>query len=263
MSRPAVAAPSPPPAFDRGGPNEESATDRTVALSAQGLRIVSEFVPRTAAQSEPDINRVLRRAAALYQAEQQQWIVQAARGTWGRATLASVSTPMKPVTIAAPLKDEARRALSSQRTPGEALDLHLQAFGADPYDAEMAGNLASLYLQVRPREPHLARQLAMHALALTSAQMRAPRAQDWGTFAVASALTGRDDDATYALFVAAAVASNIGNTCRTALGAVATYGERMRVPVESMLLRIHEQGRDRESAYCTFPPRWNFASRFY
>ena len=224
---------------------------------------MTDIVPRSAAYSEAEINRILRRAATLYQAEQQQSIVQATRGTWGRNALASISTPVKPVTIAAPLKDEARRAFVLDRSASEALDLHLQAFGADPYDAEIAGNLASLYLQVRPRDPHSARQLAMHALALTSAQMRAPRAQDWGTLAVASALTGRDDDATHALFVAAAVASNIGNTCRTALGAVATYGERMRVPVESMLLRIHEQGRDRESAYCTFPPRWNFASRFY
>jgi hypothetical protein len=87
--------------------------------------------------------------------------------------------------------------------------------------------------------------------------------QDWGTFAVASALVGRDEDATHALFVAAALASNLSSTCKTALDAVGSYGERMRVPVESMLLRIHAQGRDRESSYCTFPPRWNYASRFY
>ena len=87
--------------------------------------------------------------------------------------------------------------------------------------------------------------------------------QDWGTFAVASALSGRNDDATHALFVTAALASNLGTTCKTALGAVATYGERMRVPVESMLLRIQQQGRDRESPYCSFPPRWNYAGRFY
>ena len=230
-----------------------------------GRRMISDYVSRTAMQAEPEIARVLERAGALYGADQQALIVDAARRSWGRNAIAvpvALTSPMARASTS-PLKDAARRAFWAQRNFDEAIDLHLRAFGADPYDAELAGNLASLYLRAHPAQPHTARQLAMHAMALSSAQARSPRVQDWGTFAVASALSGRNDDATHALFVTAALASNLGTTCKTALGAVATYGERMRVPVESMLLRIQQQGRDRESPYCSFPPRWNYAGRFY
>jgi hypothetical protein len=227
--------------------------------------MISDYVARTAVQAEPEIARVLERAGALYGAEQQSLIVDAARRSWGRQAVAlpvAMSSPSVRASSTS-LKDEARRAFWAQRNFDAAIDLNLRALGADPYDAEVAGNLASLYLRAHPEQPHTARQLAMHAMALTSAQARSPRVQDWGTFAVASALSGRNDDATHALFVTAALASNLGTTCKTALGAVATYGERMRVPVESMLLRIQQQGRDRESPYCSFPPRWNYAGRFY
>jgi hypothetical protein len=236
-----------------------------IGLAAMGKRMVADYVPRTAAKAEPEIARVLERAGAWYGAEQQALIVNVARASWGRNALIVPVSQSSPLgrSSTAPLKDEARRAFWAQRNFDEAIDLHLRAFGADPYDAELAGNLASLYLRTSPAQPVVARQLAMHAMALTSAQARSPRVQDWGTFAVASALAGRNDDATHALFVTAALANNLGMTCRTALDAVARYGERMRVPVESMLLRIQQQGRDRESAYCAFPPRWNYASRFY
>ena len=259
----AVAPGPPPPAvasttidrYDPGAP---------IGLAAMGKRMVSDYVPRTAAQAEPEIARVLERAGAWYGAEQQPLIVNVARASWGRNALAVPALPASSMARSStPLKDEARRAFWAQRNFDEAIDLHLRAFGADPYDAELAGNLASLYLRASPAQPAVARQLAMHAMALTSAQARSPRVQDWGTFAVASALVGRDNDATQALFVTAALANNLGMTCRTALDSVARYGERMRVPVESMLLRIQQQGRDRESAYCAFPPRWNYASRFY
>jgi predicted Zn-dependent protease len=153
--------------------------------------------------------------------------------------------------------------LWAHRNIDEAFEMQLRAFGADPYDAEVASNLASLYLQVSPAQPGVARQVVMHAMALSSARLLAPRVQDWNTLAVANALMGREDDAAHALFVTAAIANNLGVSCRAALNAAAHYGDRMRVPVESMLLRIHEQGRDYESPYCVWPPRWTASGRFY
>ena len=233
--------------------------EETIALasadpSAQGRRAVADVVSRSATQIEAEIARVLARAAASYRLEEQQWIVDAARRRFDRNAIPVAATTVS-VGATTPLKDEARRAFFAQRDLDRTLDLHLQAFGADPYDAEIAGNLASLYLRVRPLQPHAARQLVMHAIAVGSVQSRAPRAQDWSTFAIASALVGHDDDATHGLFVAAALATNLPGTCKTALNAVAIYGDRMRVPVESMLLRMQQQGRDRESPYCSFPPR--------
>jgi hypothetical protein len=241
---------------------EESVGSARADVAEQGRRAVADVVSRTATGTEVEIGRVLARAGTSYRLEEQQWIVDAARRSFGRNAL-PVAAKAGSGSAATPLKDEARRAFFAQRDPDRALDLYVQAFGADPYDAETAGNLASLYLRVRPLQAHAARQLAMHAIAVASAQSRAPRVQDWSTFAVASALVGHDDDATHALFVAAALTANLPNTCRTALSAVAIYGDRMRVPVESMLLRMHAQGRDRESPYCSFPPRWASAGRFY
>ena len=76
---------------------------------------------------------------------------------------------------------------------------------------------------------------------------------DWNTFAVASALSGRETDARNALFVTLAVSGNGERACLSALHALANYGERLRRPVEAVLYRIRAQGRY-ESPACAWPP---------
>jgi hypothetical protein len=230
--------------------------------TVQARRALGDSVPRTAADAEPEIARVLANAATAYHPAERQMIVNAARRPWGR-NVVNVAAAAAPSAAARRLKDDARRAFWAHRNIDEAFEMQLRAFGADPYDAEVASNLASLYLQVSPAQPGVARQVVMHAMALSSARLLAPRVQDWNTLAVANALMGREDDAAHALFVTAAIANNLGVSCRAALNAAAHYGDRMRVPVESMLLRIHEQGRDYESPYCVWPPRWTASGRFY
>ncbi len=102
-------------------------------------------------------------------------------------------------------------------------------------------------------QPELARQLALYAI-LVSGPQRSMRFSDWNTLAIASALTGRDVDAAKAFLVELAVTSNLDRTCQTALGAYATYGERLRVPVEAMLNRVDTSGRI--SPYCDRRPSW-------
>jgi hypothetical protein len=242
-------------------PDSALATDRDVYLQ-QGRRTLVYVVPRTAAYAEPQIERVLASAAESQQRTQQYAIVDAARRRWSRDAIPLAGPPSAPA-LARRLNDEARRALWTRRDVDEALDLQVQALGANPQDIEVASNLAALYLKVNPPKPRLARQVVMHAMALGSAQLVAPRVQDWNTFAVASALMGREEDAMRALFVTSAITSNLGVTCRAALTAYASYGDPLRVPVEAMLSRIREQGRDDESPYCVWPPRWNAGARFY
>jgi len=242
-------------------PDSALATDRDVYLQ-QGRRTLAYVVPRTAAYAEPQIERVLASAAVSQQRTQQYAIVDAARRRWSRDAIPLGGPPSAPA-LARRLNDEARRALWTRRDVDEALDLQVQALGANPQDIEVASNLAALYLKVNPPKPRLARQVVMHALALGSAQFLAPRVQDWNTFAVASALMGREEDAMRALFVTSAITSNLGVTCRAALTAYASYGDPLRIPVEAMLSRIREQGRDDESPYCVWPPRWNAGARFY
>jgi len=141
--------------------------------------------------------------------------------------------------------------------------LQLRAFGANPRDAEVAGNLAFLYLKLSPPQPEIARQVVLHAMALDSVQLRAMRADDWLTFAVANALIGRQDDATNALYVTIALTQDLDRSCKAALGAMAGYGERLKQPVQAMMLRIHSQGRDYESPFCGWPPRGNVARTYF
>lgn len=160
------------------------------------------------------------------------------------------------------LHEEARQAYWSRRHVPEAFDLELKAFGANPNDPEIAGTLAFLHLKLVPAQPERARQLAMHAIGMRNAQYPAGRTDDWMTFAIASALTGRQADARHALYASHALSRNLDRSCRTALGALATFGNRMREPVEALLLRLHEQGRADDSPNCVWPPNDFAGSRY-
>lgn len=264
MAGPSVASTAPDIGADSQLPPSRPAsrfTHRGDYFDEQARRVLAESVPRTAAIAEPEIARVLASAAMPYHPGRQIAIVGEARRTW-TSNVVTVSAVRAAPDVARQMKDEARRAYLTRRSVDDILDLQLEAFGANPYDAEVAGDLAALYLKVHPAQPQVARQLAMHAMALTSAQFLGPRVQDWITFAIASALMGREQDAINGLFVAAAIANNFGATCRAALAAAASHGDRMRAPVEALMQRIHEQGRDFESRQCVWPARWNSGS-FY
>jgi hypothetical protein len=127
--------------------------------------------------------------------------------------------------------------------------LQLRAFGANPSDPDIAGNLAFVYLKLSPPQPETARQVALHAMALRGTQLRAARPDDWTTFAIASALVGREDDARNALYVAVAVTRDLELSCRAVLSSLASYGDPMRRPVRAMMERIQAYGRSRESPY--------------
>ena len=160
------------------------------------------------------------------------------------------------------LNDEAIRAYWYRRNVAEAFELQMKAFGANPYDPEVAGNLAFLHLRVNPAQPEVARQLALHAIAVRGSQYPAGRLEDWNTYAVASALTGRDADARNALFVTVALAKNVERNCKAGQIAIASYGERVREPVNAMMYRIHTQGRAYASPHCAWPMNWSASARY-
>jgi len=72
---------------------------------------------------------------------------------------------------------------------------------------------------------------------------------------------GRDRDARNAWFVMLALAPNLEQQCRSAIHAVATYGEPLRSPVEAMLSRVHSSGRSARSPFCEWPPYWMATSQ--
>ncbi|HEY2559289.1 MAG TPA: hypothetical protein VGI48_06230 [Caldimonas sp.] len=138
---------------------------------------------------------------------------------------------------ASTLNEAARVAFGRDNSIADALRLQTQAFGANPLDAEIAGNLALLRLKESPPQAEAARQLALHALTLKDERFPSGRIDDWTTLAIANALTGHDKNARNAWFVSMALTSDPQHQCNAAVRAQATYGDRLRPSVQPMLQR--------------------------
>jgi hypothetical protein len=212
-----------------------------------------------ATQAEPEVSRVLSTAAIAMHPAQARLVIDAADGPWPSESAwipAAEATPAH----ARGLHNEARRVLASGGDISEAVNIELQAFAANPRDPDIAGYLALLHLRMNPARPEAARQLALHSIVLSGSR-RSTRHAEWSTFAVASALTGRDADAVRAFLAEAALTTNVDRSCQAALRAYASYGERLRAPVLALLQRVNAQGRAYDAPSCMWPASWNIAAR--
>jgi hypothetical protein len=252
-------AQSSPPTMASAPPQASPTTQEDYA--ALGRQTLQTAVPRIAARAEQQVARVLAMAASAYTLLEERAVAEASRG----ARVAEVDLlPLQRQTSAAEARrsnDEARTALRLHHDVREAIELQLRAFGANPRDPEITGNLASLYLKTSPAQPEMARQLALVALTARGPQYHSARMEDWNTFAIASALTGREADARNALYVTLTLTADVDARCVATLNAVATFGERMRKPVEAMFYRLHAQGRAIGSQPCAWPPNSSLVSR--
>jgi len=226
----------------------------------QAKRVLGESVGRSAAMAEIDANRVMGIAASAWMPAEERVIADAARRTWTASFIPPRGATVSPA-VARQFDEAARRAYSEHRDINDVFGLQLRAFGANPSDPDIAGNLAFVYLKLSPPQPETARQVALHAMALRGTQLRTARPDDWTTFAIASALVGREDDARNALYVAVAVTGDLDLSCRAVLSSIASYGDPMRRPVRAMMERIHAYGRTRESPNCNWPAQWVATSR--
>jgi hypothetical protein len=154
------------------------------------------------------------------------------------------------------LNEAARQALWRRGSLTEAVELQTQAFGANPLDAEIAGNLAQLRLRQRPHQAELARQLVLHALTLPDPRHPHGRTEDWTTLAIASALAGREREARHAWWVSLELANPPQRQCKVAMNAYVQYGERLRASVEALLHRARELGLDADAPQCEEPMQW-------
>jgi hypothetical protein len=238
---------------ESSGESLSPARARENAFAMQARRTLAQATPQIAMQMQNEVARVLWVAAIAHDPRQDRGVLEAARAVSVREDASQFMQDIDPGE-AQRLNKEALQAYWIRRNVAEAFDLQLKAFGANPRDPEIAGNLAFLHLKMSPVQPETARQLALHAIAFRGSRFRMGRIDDWNTFALASALTGRNIDAKNALFVTVALATDVERNCVTALNAIATYGERLREPAEAMLYRIYTQGRGVESPYCAWPP---------
>lgn len=225
-------------------------------FAARASELMASQIPRIAQRAERLVLRVLFVAAQSDNGSRDDEVQRAAS-----AIQRAPGEPGMEIGVDAHearlLTEAARVAFSRRSGAQEALRLQTRAFGANPLDPEVVGHLALLHLKQRPVQPDAARQLALHALTLRDAKHPHGRMEDWTTFAIASALAGRERDARNAWFVLIALAPDLGRPCRAAVNAYAMYGERLRAPVEAMLHRMHSSGRDERSALCEWPPYWS------
>jgi hypothetical protein len=222
-------------------------------------RLMIYDLPRLAQRAQRLVSRVLFIASQSTHVVGDDEILDAAsmldRPTADPVSALPVSQGEAQRLDAAARNEYVRRGITAQ-----GLALQIQAFGADPLDPEVAGNLAFLLLRQHPAQPEAARQLALHALALHGPRFPRGRDQDWTTLAIASALSGRDLDARNALLVSLAVASNVDLQCRAAIDAYSTFGDRLRGAVESVVYNAHASGSSSLSPLCQWPPRWTVGS---
>ena len=224
-------------------------------FGARAIRLMTNDLPRLAQRVQGAVARVLFIAGQSTHVVGDVEILDAValldRPT-GDPVLAIQVSPGEAQRLDAAARIEyARRGVTSQ-----GLTLQVQAFGADPFNPEVAGNLAFLLLRQHPAQPEAARQLALHALALHGARFPRGRDEDWTTLAIANALSGRDLDARNALLVSLAVASNVDRQCRAALDAYVMFGDRLRGAVETVVYNAHAAGSSLLSSFCQWPPRW-------
>jgi len=247
-------APTPFPAARDAGAVPPATIEAPVDLLVRANELMTRDVPRLAQQAERAVARV------LYAAARSERVLDDEGVRADAAAIARNADPLAGMTLlprdAQQLNEAARTEYAKRGSTPEVLMLQVRAFGANPLDAEIAGNLAFLLLRQKPAQPEAARQLALHALTLRGGRRPEGRIEDWATLAIASALSGRERDARNALLVTLALAPDLERQCRAALDVVALYGERLRAPVEAMLQSAHASERARQSAFCEWPPHW-------
>ena len=226
---------------------------KPVDFAARANELMTSQLPRVAQRAERVVSRVLLAAAQPDSA----WLDEEIRAAASSIQISAQDPQLEigNVNDEAWLLNEAARVAYGQRgNLQEAVALQTMAFGANPLNAEVVGNLALLRLKQPPVQADVARQLVLHALTLFDARYPGGRIEDWTTLAIASALSGRNADARNAWFVTLALASNLERQCKAAVNAYATYGERLSFPVQAMLHRVRSSSRPGQSPYCEWPP---------
>jgi hypothetical protein len=236
-----AAAPLPAPA---PVPVRDHATRADELLAAE--------LPRIAQRAERRVQPVLSAVAAGAPVGEVRSAARTLRLGPGDPQLGAGSS----ATDARALNEAARQALWRRGSLTEAVELQTQAFGANPLDAEIAGNLAQLRLRQRPHQAELARQIVLHALTLPDPRHPHGRIEDWTTLAIASALAGREREARHAWWVSLELANPPQRQCRVAMNAYVQYGERLRASVDALLHRARELGLDADAPQCEEPVQW-------
>ena len=153
------------------------------------------------------------------------------------------------------LNAQALEMFNAQSNFLQAYELQAQAFEANPYNQEVAGNFAIYAFRVgRYAE---AMKLVRLALVLPRPETKTGRTADWATLAAIYSKLGDEERAARALYVTLGIAPNIEKRCYSAVYSVMkTYGEVLQPATERMLSRIQTLGLSHAPA-CRIPVDWS------
>lgn len=221
----------------RGGSGTVARAQSTAhaKYEARGRQILSSALPRAAVAAEKEVAWVLFLAGAANSRKEDDEVARAASRIPASPDLLGSGTDHA---TAEKLHEQARKSLAAGRDAREPLPLQLRAFGADPNDAQVAGQLALIHTRLAAPSAETSRQLAMYSLARGRWAWQASSAEGWVTLAIASALARREQDAMHALFVMAALAKDGDEACRMAIDAWRRHGDRMKGPAAALLHRV-------------------------
>ena len=129
------------------------------------------------------------------------------------------------------------------------------AMAADPFDLEIASNLAIVHF--RAGNLRDAYRFAIYSMSLPRDADKEGRTADWNTLAAVFATRGQHDLAKNALLVTLTLTSNIAKRCEAAIHAVRfTYGASLRAPTEHMFQIANERGLAAGVPECALPIVW-------
>ena len=231
----ASASASAPPSEPASASSPASASLSGNAFDAAADEWIRARLPGLAVDADRQLSPVLRAAARATELRRRSDVRAAAQAAHARAS--KPAQPTSHAQDARTLNEAALVAYWRDNSVADAVRLQTRAFGANPLDPEVVGNLAFLRLKQQPPDAETARRLALHALTLKDERFPTGRIEDWTTLAIADALTGRDVDARNAWFVSMALAADLQRQCNAAVRAQATFGERLRPSVQAMLQR--------------------------
>ena len=248
----ATPAPAVPPADD-------GAVAAPPDFMLRANELLSTQIPRIAQRAERMVLRVLVAAGrADEDGSDDDEIRLAASGDPARARRPAADAHRGPGVAPVPRGRAHRAAAWRLRRGGGPADAGVRRQPGRCRDRRQPGLPAP---RQSPGQAEAARRLALHALTLHDWKYPSGRIEDWNTFAIASALTGRERDARNAWLVALALAGGSERQCRAALDAYALYGEALRSPVEAMLYRANAATRSPRSRLCEWPPHWSASTR--
>jgi hypothetical protein len=257
VGRDLQSAPSHFPARARDGATAlpvSTSADAAVDLVGRANDVMTNHVPRLAQEAQRSVARVLYAAGRSEHIRDDDDVRASAA-----AVARSAGDPLGGMTLlprdAQQLNDQARAEYARRGGTSDVLMLQVRAFGANPMDAEVAGNLAFLLLRQRPAQAEAARQLALHALTL-----RTPP----GRCADRRLGDVRDREAPHRPRARCAQRAPRHARARTQPRPPVQGGARCRRAlwraaarsVEAMLQSAHSSRAGQQSAFCEWPPHW-------